>query len=73
VRIDSFSTYRPGFEVRAYRICRRVLMFHRFEELGPEPVLVRSTDFTYEHRAHLTKLVTATHAGYLRDGRNRRL
>jgi RHS repeat-associated protein len=66
VREDAFSTYRPGFEVRTYRLCRRVLMFHRFDELGPAPTLVRSTDFTYEHRAHLTKLTTVTHAGYLR-------
>jgi RHS repeat-associated protein len=65
-RSDPFSTYRAGFEVRTYRLCRRVLMFHRFDELGPAPVLVRSTDFTYEHRAHLTKLTTVTHAGYLR-------
>ena len=27
-RIDPFSTYRPTFEVRTYRLCRRALMFH---------------------------------------------
>ena len=32
VRPDPFSTYRPGFEVRTYRRCRRVLMFHHFDE-----------------------------------------
>ena len=47
VRPDPFSTYRPGFEVRAYRRCRRMLMFHRFEELGDLPCLVRSTEFDY--------------------------
>ena len=47
VRPDPFSTYRPGFEVRTYRRCRRVLMFHRFVELGSEPALVRSTEFEY--------------------------
>jgi len=26
VRQDPFSSYRPGFEVRTYRLCRRVLM-----------------------------------------------
>ena len=30
VRSDPFSTYRAGFEVRTYRLCRRVLMFHHF-------------------------------------------
>jgi hypothetical protein len=47
VRLDPFSTHRPGFEVRSYRRCRRVLMFHRFAELGSEPSLVRSTEFEY--------------------------
>ena len=48
VRPDPFSVYRPGFEVRSYRRCRRVLMFHRLAELGPEPCLVRSTEFEYD-------------------------
>jgi RHS repeat-associated protein len=47
VRPDPFSAHRSGFEVRTYRRCRRVLMFHRFDELGPEPYLVRSIDFDY--------------------------
>jgi hypothetical protein len=49
VRNDPFSTYRPGFEVRTYRLCRRVLMFHHFpaEEGVGADCLVRSTDFTY--------------------------
>jgi hypothetical protein len=46
-RPDPFSTYRAGFEVRTYRRCRRVLMFHRFPELGSDPYLVRSTEFDY--------------------------
>ena len=37
-RSDPFSTCRPGFEVRTYRRCRRILMFHEFAELGPEPI-----------------------------------
>lgn len=48
VRPDPFSVYRSGFEVRSYRRCRRVLMFHRFDELGPDPCLVRSTEFDYQ-------------------------
>jgi RHS repeat-associated protein len=47
VRPDPFSSHRAGFEVRTYRRCRRVLMFHRFAELGSEPCLVRSTEFDY--------------------------
>ncbi len=47
VRPDPFSAHRSGFEVRTYRRCRRALMFHRFDELGPEPYLVRSVEFDY--------------------------
>ncbi|HET6975285.1 MAG TPA: SpvB/TcaC N-terminal domain-containing protein [Pyrinomonadaceae bacterium] len=46
-RLDPFSTHRSGFEVRTYRRCHRVLMFHRFPELGAEPCLVASTEFDY--------------------------
>jgi len=46
-RPDPFSTYRAGFEVRTYRRCRRILMFHRFAELGAAPCLVRSTTLDY--------------------------
>jgi RHS repeat-associated protein len=48
-RVDPFSTYRAGFEVRTYRLCRRVLMFHRFPNdpaIGPRR-LVRSLDLSY--------------------------
>lgn len=46
-RKDPFSFFKAGFEVRTYRLCRRALMFHRFEELGPKPCLVRSSEFEY--------------------------
>ena len=48
-RDDPFSTYRGGFEVRTYRLCRRILMFHHFPEepsAGPE-CLVRSLSLKY--------------------------
>ena len=68
VRVDPFSSHRAGFEVRTYRLCRRVLMFHRFPELGAAPQLVRSTDFGYRETPVLTYLETVTHAGYKPDG-----
>ena len=54
-RTDSFSSFRAGFEVRTYRLCQRVLMFHHIPD-GPGghasnpgyDGLVRSTDFMYE-------------------------
>lgn len=67
LRQDPFSTYRPGFEVRTYRLCLRALMLHRFGELGPTPCLVRSTDFEYEHGPVVTYLKSVTQAGYVRQ------
>ena len=47
-RADTFSSYRSGFEIRTNRLCKRVLMYHKFTELGQEPYLVKSVDFVYE-------------------------
>ncbi|KWO87409.1 hypothetical protein WM32_10710 [Burkholderia ubonensis] len=55
-RADPFSIYDAGFEIRTYRLCRHVLMFHRFAELGPEPVLVHMTRFSYGESPVLTQL-----------------
>ena len=47
-RPDAFSSYRSCFEVRTYRLCSRVLMFHHFpQELNAQDYLVRSTNFQY--------------------------
>jgi len=77
-RSDPFSSYRAGFEVRTYRLCQRVLMFHHIPDdplpggqLGYDG-LVRSTDFTYgvepgAANAHLpvfSKLTAVTQTGY---------
>lgn len=50
-RKDPFSSYRAGFEIRTYRRCARVLMFHQFPEFK-QPVLVRSSDFHYTQNAY---------------------
>lgn len=55
VRPDPLSSHRAGFELRTYRLCRRVLMFHHFPAVGAIPqapevgrdCLVRSTDLEY--------------------------
>lgn len=77
-RNDPFSTCKQGFEVRAYRLCQRVLMFHHFKDeplVGPN-YLVSSTDFSYQEDAKrggitATFLASATYRGYER--RKRRL
>ncbi|MFO0756328.1 MAG: SpvB/TcaC N-terminal domain-containing protein [Byssovorax sp.] len=56
VRQDPFSTFRSTFEVRTYRLCRRVLMFHRMSELGASPCLVASTDL-YPFTGHMVMIL----------------
>jgi RHS repeat-associated protein len=82
MRNDPFSSYRAGFEVRTYRLCQRVLMFHHFpeeKELDGTEVgkdcLVRSTDFTYSYEQNPSDvrnpiysfLLSATQTGYKRN------
>ncbi|BFU91260.1 MAG: hypothetical protein NTAFB01_24470 [Nitrospira sp.] len=77
-RNDPFSTYRAGFEIRTYRLCRRVLMFHHFPgetDVGAD-CLVRSTDFTYSYEENPTDarnpifstLLSVSQSGYKRQG-----
>ncbi|MBK9337492.1 MAG: hypothetical protein IPM98_13350 [Lewinellaceae bacterium] len=54
-RQDAFSMYRAGSEIRTYRLCQRVLMFHHFEgefQFDGSPFgkdyLVRSLDLQYQ-------------------------
>jgi hypothetical protein len=71
-RKDASSTYRSGFEIRTYRLCRRVLMFHHFpEELGGEPCLVRSTAFEYRETPIGSFLARVVQSGHrrCREGR----
>ncbi len=67
VRQDPFSMYRAGFDIRTYRLCRRVLMFHHISELSREPYLVRSTDLEFDENPVLSRLLSITHAGYVQE------
>jgi RHS repeat-associated protein len=65
VRQDPHSSYRSGFDVRTYRLCRRVLMFHHFpNELGVADCLVRSTEFDYREDPIGSFITRVTHSGY---------
>ena len=46
-RSDAFSAYRSGFEIRTCRLCKRVMLYHYFDELPGGSALIRSLDFTY--------------------------
>jgi hypothetical protein len=68
VRQDPFSTYRAGFEVRTYRLCRRVLVFHHFpQELGIHDCLVRSTALAYTESPIASFITSITQSGYVRQ------
>ena len=70
LRQDPFSSYRAGFEIRTYRFCQRILMFHHFpneSEVGAD-CLVRSTDFTYRRSAIGSFITSVSQSGYRRDG-----
>ncbi|MEO6720604.1 MAG: SpvB/TcaC N-terminal domain-containing protein [Ferruginibacter sp.] len=67
-RADPFSDYRSGFDIRTYRLCRRILMFHHFNELGVMPCLVRSMDFKYHSGTAFTFLRSITQTGYIKYG-----
>ena len=49
-RRDAYSNFRAGFDIRTYRLCQRVLLFHKFGvEHQPVPqLLVSALELTYE-------------------------
>jgi hypothetical protein len=76
IRADPFSSHRCGFEIRTYRLCKRILMFHHFAGIARvgKDCLVRSTDFDYGEADELadpekpsyTVLRSVTHRAYQR-------
>lgn len=47
-RKDPFSNCRPGFELRTWRRCSRVMCFHSFDELPHSPYLTSSLQLIYD-------------------------
>lgn len=72
-RQDPFSRFRAGFDVRCYRLCRRVLMMHVFSEIRDNagaavPAVVRSLELTYTERATTTTLASGQLKGWKWNG-----
>jgi RHS repeat-associated protein len=68
-RTDAFSDYKAGFEIRTTRLCKRVLLFHVFEELAlkqdksDKKTLIKSVNFEYDNNTEqdftfLTKIIS---------------
>jgi RHS repeat-associated protein len=70
-RDDIHSNFRSGFDVRCYRLCERVLLYHRFDDPtgSSEPLLVRSTELAYSPPPSpiATTLTSVTHRGWRTD------
>ena len=67
-RFDPTTNTRAGFPVRTYRLCRRILMFHAFDELGPAPALVGAMRLHHQEGASGSTLERLDYTGYRRDG-----
>jgi RHS repeat-associated protein len=74
-RIDAFSDYKAGFEIRTTRLCKRVLLFHIFDELALKPdksdnkkTLIKSINFEYDSSSEqdFTFLKKITLYGYIK-------
>jgi RHS repeat-associated protein len=67
-RMDPFSDYKAGFEIRTTRLCKRVLLFHFFPELPGGYALIKSTDFEYNTTSNegFTFLKSITACGYIK-------
>src|SRR5438477_211916 len=66
-RPDPFSSHRTGFEVRTWRLCRRIMVFHDFgADLGPGPLprLVRTVELSLDSDPAATLLTSLRQVGY---------
>jgi hypothetical protein len=70
-RPDPFSSHRAGFELRTWRLVRRLLVFHNFgadSGPGPRPRLVRSLELTHDLDPVASLLRSVRQVGYSHDG-----
>ncbi|NOT27672.1 MAG: hypothetical protein HOP16_16420 [Acidobacteria bacterium] len=66
-RVDPSSTCLPGFDLRTYRRCRRVLVYHRFPALHSGPVLITSYELQYDERPEGATLLAIKETGHRRE------
>jgi RHS repeat-associated protein len=68
IRPDPASSFRSGFDIRTYRLCQRVLMFHEIpEQLGAAARLVKATELVYDPSPTVTYLTSIRGVGYDSD------
>lgn len=67
VRQDPFSVYNAGFEIRNYRLCRRILSYHNIPELSAKPSLTRIFEINYQEHPLGTTIEKVRFTGVRRD------
>ncbi len=69
-RNDAFSDYKPGFEIRTTRLCKRVLQFNHFTGTDEYDGIVRSLNFSYDTATQngFTFLKSIASYGYIKKG-----
>jgi RHS repeat-associated protein len=73
-RPDAFSDYKAGFEIRTTRLCKRVLLFHVFDELAllddksDKKTLIKSVNLDYDTSIEqdFTFLKSVSSFGYIK-------
>ncbi|MGB8192487.1 MAG: SpvB/TcaC N-terminal domain-containing protein, partial [Chitinophagaceae bacterium] len=68
-RLDPFSDYKAGFEIRTTRLCQRILFFHHFTAPREYDGLVKSVNFDYDLNAQqgFTFLRSVATCGYIKS------
>src|SRR5690606_10672537 len=66
-RLDPFSAYNPGFEIRTYRLCRRILSYHNIPELSAKPSLTGVFEIAYNENPLGTTIQQLSFTGVRRD------
>lgn len=67
VRQDPFSVYNPDFEIRTYRLCRRILNYHNIPELSSKSSLTGIFEIDYNEDSLGTTISKLSYTGVRRD------
>ena len=67
-RQDPFSNYSAGFEIRSYRLCRNIMLFHYFAEISHSgPVLNTVLQLSHSESPIMTLMNSVQHIDYQYD------
>ena len=69
-RADTFSTRKPGFELRTSKLCECIQTINRFPQLPGGEAIVSSIDFEYKYDNTFSHLVSLTSTGYIKHQDN---